>query len=120
MTIAKKKINSTADVTKLKPLQAKATASKPREDKPVVPETGAAQEAAKVKHKLVRDSFTIPKSEYAELHALKLRTATLGRPAKKSEVLRAGIQALAGMSDKALLAALAAVPALKTGRPKGT
>jgi hypothetical protein len=32
--------------------------------------------------------------------------------------MRAGIAALAGMSDEAFLAALAAVPALKTGRPK--
>jgi hypothetical protein len=34
-------------------------------------------------------------------------------------MLRAGIMALAGLSDAALLAALAAVPAIKTGRPKG-
>ncbi|CAN5348024.1 hypothetical protein BH11PSE9_BH11PSE9_35460 [soil metagenome] len=73
---------------------------------------------AKPKHKLVRDSFTIPKSEYAVLDALKLRAANLKRPTKKSEVLRAGIGALAAMSDKAFLAALESVPVLKTGRPQ--
>jgi hypothetical protein len=69
------------------------------------------------KPKLVRDSFTIPKSEYAVIDALKERAAKAGHPAKKSEVLRAGIKALAVMGDVALLAALGAVPAIKTGRP---
>lgn len=69
------------------------------------------------KTKLVRDSFTIPKSEYAVIEALKERAAKAGRPAKKSEVLRAGVKALAVMGDVAFLAALGAVPAIKTGRP---
>ncbi|RYF18562.1 MAG: hypothetical protein EOO30_03070 [Comamonadaceae bacterium] len=69
------------------------------------------------KPKLVRDSFTIPKDEYAVLELLKERAAKLGRPTKKSEVLRAGVQALAGMTDSAFLASVGGVPALKTGRP---
>jgi hypothetical protein len=69
------------------------------------------------KTKLVRDSFTIPKAEYAVIDALKERAAKAGRPAKKSEVLRAGVKALAMMGDVAFLAALGAVPAIKTGRP---
>jgi hypothetical protein len=69
------------------------------------------------KPKLVRDSFTIPKGEYTVLDDLKQRAAKLGAPAKKSEVLRAGIKALAQMSDAAFQSALAAVPAIKTGRP---
>ena len=74
---------------------------------------------AKVKKpKLVRDSFTIPKDEYTALAGLKQRCAALDHPVKKSELLRAGIQALVVLGDKALLAALKAVPSLKTGRPK--
>lgn len=69
------------------------------------------------KPKLVRDSFTIPKAEYALIDELKLRAAKLGQPAKKSEVLRAGLKTLAACSDEALLACLAAVPRVKTGRP---
>lgn len=69
------------------------------------------------KPKLTRDSYTIPKDEYAVLEDLKQRAARLGRPSKKSEVLRAGIKALAGMSDAAFLASVGAVPAVKTGRP---
>ncbi|MDP2065572.1 MAG: hypothetical protein Q8K38_06320 [Burkholderiaceae bacterium] len=70
------------------------------------------------KPKLVRDSFTIPKAEYAVLDELKLRSSLLAQPAKKSELLRAGIKALAVMSDAAFVIALAAVPTIKTGRPK--
>lgn len=69
------------------------------------------------KPKLVRDSFTIPKAEYVVLDELKQRAAGLARPVKKSELLRAGIKALAAMPDAAFLTALNNVPAIKTGRP---
>ena len=86
---------------------APATPAKPKLAKP-----------AKVKKpKLVRDSFTIPKAEYSVLIALKHRAAQLTSPAKKSELLRAGVKALSVMSDLAFLAALKAVPTIKTGRP---
>lgn len=82
-------------------------AAKPKVEKP----------AKEKKPKLVRDSFTIPKPEYAVLDDLKARSNRLASPAKKSELLRAGIKALAAMSDAAFQAALRAVPAIKTGRP---
>lgn len=69
------------------------------------------------KPKLVRDSFTIPKLEYTVLDELKQRAGKLANPAKKSELIRAGIKALAAMSDVAFLAAVKAVPTIKTGRP---
>ena len=84
--------------------------------KPAAP---ASLPASHSKPKLVRDSFTIPKAEYLVLDALKLRAASLAKPVKKSELLRAGIKALQAMSDRSLLAALNGVPSLKTGRPKG-
>jgi hypothetical protein len=70
------------------------------------------------KPKLVRDSFTIPKSEYTVLDDLKQRAGKLSSPIKKSELIRAGIKALAGMSDAAFLEALKSVPSIKTGRPR--
>jgi hypothetical protein len=76
--------------------------------------------ATRPKHKLVRDSFTIPKSEYLALEALKARATDLKRPTKKSEMLRAGIAALQVMGDAAFLRALNSVPSLKTGRPTGS
>jgi hypothetical protein len=75
--------------------------------------------APRKREKLVRDSFTIPKGEYAMLATLKERAIGLARPAKKSELIRAGVQALAAMDDSGLLAALTRVPAIKTGRPAG-
>jgi hypothetical protein len=73
---------------------------------------------AKVKKpKLVRDSFTIPKNEYLQIDSLKQRTALLGAPAKKSELLRAGIQLLSTLTDAQLRKALSQIPTVKTGRP---
>ena len=78
----------------------------------------AAKPAKAHKPKLVRDSFTMPKDEYQVLDALKRRALGLEKHVRKSELLRAGIQALAAMNDRALLKALGGVPTLKTGRPK--
>jgi hypothetical protein len=79
----------------------------------------AADKTSPKKPKLVRDSFTIPKNEYAAIDALKSRAIALGTSVKKSELLRAGLVALQGLSDAAYKAALSAVPTLKTGRPAG-
>ena len=77
----------------------------------------ANDKSASKKPKLVRDSFTIPKNEFAAIEALKARAIALGTSVKKSELLRAGLMALQGLSDAAYKAAVAAVPTLKTGRP---
>ena len=70
------------------------------------------------KVKMERDSFTMPKDEYAQLTLLKARLSSMGQPAKKSELLRAGIKLLAAMSDNTLKTTLAKIPVIKTGRPK--
>lgn len=85
--------------------------------KPVKAESPA--KPAKVKKpKLVRDSFTIPKDEYQVIDSLKQRSAKLGHPMKKSELLRAGIKLLYALDDAEFKSAAANVPAIKTGRPK--
>ena len=99
-----------------------AGVKRPRKAAPApAPVRSGAVKAAKPekpkKAKLVRDSFTIPKAEYMVLQDLKQRAGLTGAPAKKSEILRAGIKALAGMNDAAFAAALGAVPTIKTGRP---
>jgi hypothetical protein len=100
----------------VKPAATAKAAAKPASKAAAKP---AVKKEVKVKKaKLLRDSFTIPKPEYGVLEDLKLRAAKLAQPVKKSELLRAGIKALAAMADAALLAALKAVPAIKTGRPK--
>jgi hypothetical protein len=80
-------------------------------------DVGAEKALKPKKPKMVRDSFTIPKMEYAVLETMKARAAQLASPAKKTELFRAGIKALAALPDAEFLAAIHAVPSLKTGRP---
>lgn len=72
----------------------------------------------KLKVKLVRDSFTMPADDWALIDQLKARAIGFKRPAKKSELLRAGLQVLAGLPDSALQIALDKLQPLKPGRPK--
>ena len=69
------------------------------------------------KVKVVRDSFTIPKSELLQIGESKKRALALGVEIKKSELIRAGLQALTSMNDAAFKKALSNVPTIKTGRP---
>lgn len=92
------------------------TAKIPASPKPVAAPRAAAPK--KVKHKLVRDSFTMPHDDFKLIDQLKDRALGFKRPAKKSELLRAGLQALAGLSDAKLKAALDALAPLKPGRPR--
>jgi len=105
---AKAAAKPSAKAAPVKTVKQAVVASKPiKEEKPV---------KAK-KPKLVRDSFTIPKDEYEVIDALKVRGGKLGQAVKKSELLRAGIKALAAMSDIQFKAAMIKVPTIKTGRP---
>ena len=80
----------------------------------------ADKSAKEKKIKMVRDSISIPKTEYQALDSMKLRAAKLAVMVKKTELIRAGIKALAAMDDSAFVAAVRAVPNLKTGRPAKT
>ena len=115
-SIAAKSTKLAAPAKKLSPL-AKTPAPKRAPVKAVKKVAEPVKTEKLKKPKLVRDSFTIPKAEYVVLDELKERANKLTRPAKKSELLRAGIKALAALSDAAFLTALARVPAIKTGRP---
>lgn len=104
----------------------KTTTAKPAA-KPIVTKTKVTVNKTKVavkeskvktrKAKMERDSFTMPKDEYAQITILKARLLALGQPAKKSELLRAGIKLIAAMTDNTLKTTLAAIPVIKTGRP---
>ena len=87
--------------------------------KPVTPPQAAApaKPAKEKKIKVVRDSFTIPKTELLQVGEMKKRALTLGVGVKKSELIRAGLSALASLNDAAFKKALASVPTIKTGRP---
>lgn len=116
------KATSSATASK-KPVAAKAALSKSAVSKPVAVKKVAAAKTPVVKTpkapklKMERDSFTMPKTEYAQFAVLKDRLVKLGQTVKKSELLRAGIMQLAAMTDAALKTAMAKVPTIKTGRP---
>jgi hypothetical protein len=118
-----KKSNGVAAATPAKD-KAKTSAPAKSASKPAVKAApggatkAAAPKAAKEKKlKMVRDSISIPKAEYLALEAMKLRAVKLTTPVKKTELIRAGIKALAALPDAAFVAAIRAVPSLKTGRP---
>lgn len=75
------------------------------------------KKVAQKKPKLVRDSFTFPEDDYAQIATLKQRALNGGREVKKTEVLRAALALLSGLSDADLLKALDGIDKLKTGRP---
>lgn len=65
----------------------------------------------------------MPQSDVALIAVLKERALGFQRPTLKSELLRAGLQALAGQNSTSLRAALNALTPLtplKPGRPKKT
>lgn len=117
-TPAKKSVKAAAPLKSAASRIAQSTqpVAKPLSEAFAKPKT---EKTVKVKKpKLVRDRFTIPKTEYIVLDDLKQRAGKLARPVKKSELLRAGVKALAAMPDGAFLSALNAVPTIKTGRTK--
>jgi hypothetical protein len=85
----------------------------------VAPKNSAspAKPAKEKKVKVVRDSFTLPKTELLQIADMKKRAMALGVEVKKSELIRAGLQALSTMTDAPFKKALGNVPTIKTGRP---
>jgi len=93
--------------------------------KPAVPKIAAKpakkqkkDKKAEGKVKVVRDSFTMPQSDYDLIAALKHKAVQAGVHAKKSELLRAGLQALSKLSAAQLKRAVAGLEKIKTGRPR--
>lgn len=99
----------------VKPAPAKKVVHEPA---PFVTKSSKEGKPAKAKKaKLVRDSFTMPEPEYAQIAVLKKRCLDAGISAKKSEILRAAVANLVKLSDTSLLAAVRRLDVIKTGRP---
>jgi hypothetical protein len=98
----------------------KAVTAKKAPKSEAVPKASAkpAKKPAKLRTQLVRDSFTMPEAEFGLIAALKAKALDARRAAKKSELLRAGLQQLAGLDARALAAALDKLEPVKIGRPK--
>jgi hypothetical protein len=126
-TSAKKAASKKAVAKKTRPL--KAVVAPPQVTRRAAPRTGlttsfqatsseSVRDAAKTKGKLVRDSFTMPQQDFGLIAILKDRALGFKRPAKKSELLRAGLYALQQLTDAQLRGALDSLVPLKAGRPK--
>jgi hypothetical protein len=70
-----------------------------------------------VKDKVVRDSFTMPRSDYAKIASIKQKCLDNGLRVKKSELLRAALSMLDAATDKHIVDAVKALEEVKTGRP---
>ena len=84
---------------------------------PTIPSVKDVKGEKHKKQKMVRDSFTMPESDYARIAALKERCIKAGVSAKRSEVLRAALKCLSNLSDKELTKAITDIEVIKTGRP---
>ena len=67
--------------------------------------------------KVIRDSFTMPSSDYALIADIKERCLKAGTNVTKSEVLRAGLTALIKLDEPDLLQVIQSLSKVKTGRP---
>ncbi len=70
------------------------------------------------KVKVVRDSFTMPQTDYDLIAALKQKALSAGLHVKKSELLRISLQTLSKLNAAQLKRAIAGLEKIKTGRPK--
>jgi hypothetical protein len=68
--------------------------------------------------KVIRDSFTIPENEYLLIAKLQERAMDIRLRVTKSELLRAGLQALEAMPNQDLRELLLGLEKLKPGRKK--
>lgn len=105
--------------TPAKPVKKAPAAAKEKvADAPKTEKAPKVKKQAPKKPKLVRDSFTIPETDYALFATLKQRALTAGVEVKKSEILRAAVLVLAKLDDAELVKAIGLVERIKTGRPK--
>jgi hypothetical protein len=67
--------------------------------------------------KVIRDSFTMPANDYDLIATLKQRCLQMAISVNKSELLRAGLNALNRMTDKQLRDIIESLEKVKPGRP---
>ena len=85
-------------------------------DKPEA--AGKRVEPADHEQKVLRDGFTMPQTDYDMLKSLKALCLERGVEVKKSELLRAGVQALSQMPAQDLFERIRALAPVKAGRKK--
>lgn len=108
-----------APARETRPVKAAPAAKSPKPAKAIKPvKPGKSAKIPKIRRKPVRDSFTMPEADFALIATLKARALAARREVKKSELLRAGLHALAMLTTPELVAAIAQLEPVKLGRPK--
>ncbi|MBI4807907.1 MAG: hypothetical protein HY799_03005 [Nitrosomonadales bacterium] len=103
----------------------KPVARKPAPARKAAPAKAAAKPVKKHKKekngngkvKVVRDSFTMPQADYELIAMIKEKALNAGLHVKKSELLRAGLQALSKLTAAQLKRTISGLEKIKTGRP---
>lgn len=110
----------TTAAKKSAPAKAAPAPEAPVKKKEKAAPAAAAPRSAATHHdlKVVRDGFTMPQADYDQLKALKAICLSKGVEVKKSELLRAGVMALAAMPVEALIKRMQALAPVKSGRKK--
>lgn len=67
---------------------------------------------------VIRDTFSLPPTDYALLEQLRTRAIGLGQVINKSEFVRAGLRALIDMPESEFSQAIVKIDKIKLGRPK--
>jgi hypothetical protein len=81
------------------------------------PRAKAKENGAAKADKVIRDSFTMPASDYESITRIKQRAMKGGVGTNKSEILRAGLAVLDRLTDKELIKVFEKLPKVKPGRP---
>lgn len=69
-----------------------------------------------LKEKAIRDAFTFPPMDHTLFAVIQKKALGVGIQINKSEIVRAGLHCLDGMSDKDFRETLGKIEKLKTGR----
>jgi hypothetical protein len=119
-TVAKKVKTATGKLPVKKPVALKKSADNSAYKPSPKPahKKNAKKSKKENKKKVVRDSFTMPQTEYLKIAEIKAICLKSKMHVKKSEVLRAGLKALATLNATQLKRALSELEKIKTGRPK--
>ncbi len=69
--------------------------------------------------KTIKDTFSLPVTDHAMIGDLMALLLKNGVKANKSEIIRAGLHALNGLSQEELMDSLEGIDRIPVGRPKG-
>lgn len=87
-------------------------------DEDIEPKNKEQKVTKKERIKVIRDTFTLPLTDYSLLDECKKRGVSVQYVVTKSEIVRAGLILLHNLTDDNFIEAIKAVKKIKTGRPK--